>query len=97
MRQPPVEVTDGMIRQNLLTLTPHLKTAKVKVGEQFMIEAQPSGRRFATALLEKGNKLQERGEIARSYRDANVNGGDYVLLTEAAPGRWKLKKAPHGT
>ena len=92
MRQLPVEVTDGMTRQNLLTLTPHLKSAKVKVGEQFVTEAQPSGRRFATTLLEKGNKLQGRGEIARFYRDANLNGGDCVLLTEAAPGRWTLKK-----
>jgi Asp-tRNA(Asn)/Glu-tRNA(Gln) amidotransferase C subunit len=96
IRQLPIEVTDGMIRQNLLTLAAHVRTGKVKVGEELIIEAVPSGRRFQTALLEQSKKLRERGEIARFYRDAKVNGGDYVLLTETAPGRWTLRKAPPG-
>ncbi len=96
LRELPIEVTDGMIRQNLLTLTPHIKRAKIRIGEQLIVEALPSGDRFQTELLEKGNKLRARGEIARFYRDAKVKGGDYVLLTETTPGRWTLKKAPPG-
>lgn len=96
IRQLPIEVTDGMIRQNLLTLAPHVKSGKIKVGEQLIIEAVPSGKRFQTVLLEQGKKLQERGEIASFYRDAKVKNGDYVLLTEASAGRWTLQKAPSG-
>src|SRR5439155_25930312 len=32
LRELPVEVTDGDIRQNLLKLTPHVKRGKIKVG-----------------------------------------------------------------
>ena len=60
------------------------------------IEALPSGEQFETVVLEKGNKLRARGEVARFYREANVRAGDYVLLTEIAPRRWTLKKAPPG-
>jgi hypothetical protein len=96
IRQLAIEVTDGMIRQNLLTLAAQVKSGKIKVGEELIIEALPSGRRFQTVLLEQGKKIRERGEITRFYRDAKVKGGDYVLLTEIAPGRWTLKKAPPG-
>jgi hypothetical protein len=96
IRQLPIEVTDGMIRQNLLTVAPYVKSGKIKVGEELIIEALPSGQRFHTVLLEQGKKLQARSEIASFYRDARVKGGDYVLLTEVTPGRWTLKKAPPG-
>jgi hypothetical protein len=94
IRQLPIEVTDGMIRQNLLTLSPQVKSNKVKVGEEFLIEVFPSGDRFQTTLLEQGKKLRARSEIASFYRSAKVKGGDYVLLTEITPGHWILKKAP---
>jgi len=96
LRELPVEVTDGDIRQNLLKLTPHVKRGKIKVGEELIIETLPSGERFQTVVSEKGNKLRARGEVALFYREAKVKAGDYVLLTEIAPGRWTLKKAPPG-
>ncbi len=96
LRELPIEVTGGMKRQNLLTLTPHVKRGKIKAGEQLIIEALPSGEQFQTELLEQGNRLRARSEIAQFYRDAKVNEGDYVLLSEVAPGRWTLKKAPPG-
>ena len=95
-RQLPIEVTDGMIRQNLLTSAPQVKSGKVKVGEEFIIESLPSGERFQTVLLEQGRRLRARSEIRSFYSAAKVNGGDFVLLTEVAPGRWTLKKAPTG-
>jgi len=96
IRQLVIEVTDGMIRQNLLTLARHVRSGKIKVGEVLDIEALPSSQRFQTVLLEQGKKLQARSEIASFYRDAKVKGGDYVLLTEIAPGCWTIKKAPPG-
>jgi hypothetical protein len=95
-RELAIEVTGGDLRQNLLKLTPYIKRGKIKVGEEMMVEALPSGERFQTVVSEKGNKLRARGEIARFYRDAEVKAGDYVLLTEVALGRWSLKKAPLG-
>jgi len=85
-----------MIRQNLLTLTPHVKRGRIKIGEELIIEVAPSGERFVTRLLRIGNKLRARGEIAHFYRTAGVKGGDYVVLTEISPGKWTLTKAPQG-
>jgi hypothetical protein len=95
-RELPIEVTEGMIRQNLLTLTPHVKRGKIMTGEDLAIEALPSGERFTTVLLQNGNKLRARGEIAQFYRDARVKSGDYVVLTEISPRHWTLTKAPPG-
>jgi hypothetical protein len=91
-----VQVSDGMIRQNLLTLTPHVKRRKIGIGEQLVIEALPSGERFQTEVLDKGNKLRARGQIARFYHDAKVRPDDYVVLTETTPGKWTLRKASPG-
>ena len=96
IRQLPIEVTQGMINENLLTMSRHVKSGKIKVGEQLVIEPLPSGKPFQTVLLRQGKKLQERGKIASFYRAANVKSGDYVLLTETSSGRWTLKKAPEG-
>ena len=96
IRELPIEVTEGDIRQNLLKLTPHVKRGKIKIGETLIIEAFPSGERFQTVVSDKGNKLRARGEIASFYKDAKVKAGDYVLLTEITAGRWTLKKAPPG-
>src|SRR6266705_5408000 len=96
LRELPIEVTAGMIRQNLLTLTSHVKQRRIRIGDELTIEAQPSGERFRTQLLEKGNKLRERGAIARFYREADVRPGDFVVLSETAPNRWTLTKASPG-
>jgi len=96
IRQLLIEVTQGMLNENLLTVSRYVKSGLVKVGEQFVIEPLPSGKPFQTVLLRQGKKLRERGKIADFYRTANVKAGDYVLLTEVTPGRWTLKKAPDG-
>jgi len=93
-REVVVEVSQGMINQNLLTLTEHVKRKRIKVGETLDIEALPSGDRFQTELLSSGNKLRERGGIAKFYRDAGVQAGDFVALSETTPGHWQLKKRP---
>jgi hypothetical protein len=87
-----IEVSQGMINQNLLLLTEPLKRGLVKTGEELTIEPLPKGDRFKSAVIQPGNRLQERGAIGKFYRDAMVNAGDYVILGEVAPGQWQLRK-----
>jgi hypothetical protein len=96
VRELVTEVTQGMLNQNLLTLTEHVKRGRIRTGEELLFEALPSGDRFRTDLMTNGNKLRERGAIARFYREAGVRAGDFVVLTEVAPAQWTLKKAPRG-
>jgi hypothetical protein len=96
LRQLPIEVTQGMINQNLLTLTAHVSRGRIRSGEDMTIEAYPSGEQFRTELLSTGNKVRERGAIGRFYREAGVRAGDFVILEEVSRGRWTLKKAPAG-
>jgi uncharacterized protein (DUF3084 family) len=91
-RRMVIEVTQGMINQNLLTLTEHVKAGRIRTGLEMKIEARPSGELFCTDLLSEGNRLRERGAIARFYRDARVHAGDRVVLFEQAPNRWTLEK-----
>lgn len=96
LRRLPIEVTQGMINQNLLTLTEAIKRGRIRVGEDLSIEARPSGDRFRTVVMQNGNKLQERGAIGKFYRDAGVHGGEFVVLTEVSPNQWTLEKAKPG-
>jgi hypothetical protein len=93
IRELVIEVTQGMINQNLLTLSEHIRRGIIRIGEKLEIEAQPSGDRFETEVLATGNKLRERGRIAKFYRDAGVRPGDSVVLHERTPGHWQLRKA----
>jgi hypothetical protein len=96
LRELPIEITGGALREHYLTLTKHIKRGQVQIGEDLTIETEPSGERFRTQLLAKGNKLQERGAIGRFFSDAGVHEGDFVVLTETTPKRWTLKKAAPG-
>jgi len=96
LRELPVEVTAGMIRQNLLTLTEAVKQGKIRPAEDMIIETLPNGERFRTDLLQNGNRLRERGAIGRFYREATVKPGDYVVLNEVSAQKWTLQKAAPG-
>jgi hypothetical protein len=87
-----IEVSQGMINQNLLTLTEPLKRGQIRIGEELIIEALPSGERFKTVVMTNGNKLQERGAIGKFYRKAGVQAGDTVVLREISRGSWQLLK-----
>ena len=91
-----IEVTQGMINQNLLTLTEHVNAGRIRPGGEITIEAKPSGELFSTELLSDGNRLRERGAVARFYRDARVNAGDTVVLKQESPHRWILEKLQVG-
>lgn len=87
-----IVVTQGMLNQNLLTLSDALRARKVQLGDIFRIKALPSGDEFETELVGGGNKLRERGKIAKFYREAGVKEDDIVALKEVAAGSWELLK-----
>jgi hypothetical protein len=87
-----VHVTQGMINQNLLTLTEPIKTRLIRVGENMHIRCVPSGDEFETTVLASGNKLQERGKIGKFYRDAQVKAGDVVELRNLGNHHWELRR-----
>ena len=100
LRKALVTITQGMINQNLLTLTGPLKRGEIPraLGRQeFLIEAVPSGQKFRTTLMRVGNRLRERSAIAQFYKEAGVRAGDCVILYEIRPNEWRLEKAPQGT
>jgi hypothetical protein len=96
LRKIRIKVTQGMINQNLMTLTEALKNGIVRTRETFDIETLPNHKKFHTILERVGNKLQARGSIAAFYRAANVQAGGIVELVEVAPGSWQLKPAEIG-
>jgi hypothetical protein len=89
LRKISVVVTDGMIKQNLLTLTKAKKAGLVEEGQFFVIHPD-GGDSFETKLLPKGNRLQERGKLAAFYARHKVEGDDHVILEETKKGVWKL-------
>ncbi|MBP6507072.1 MAG: hypothetical protein KA257_05860 [Opitutaceae bacterium] len=90
LRSFTIEISQGMINQNLLTLTDAKKRGLVRDGEKFRIEL-PDGTSFATELCDPGNKLRERGLIRKLYNDAKLAAGDKVVMAEMSRGVWKLR------
>lgn len=84
-----IEVSQGMLNQNLLTLTDAKRAGHVKVGEKFSIKL-PDGTAFDTDLCDPGNKLRERGLIRHFYEQSRVGPGDSVILKEETSGTWRL-------
>lgn len=89
LRKLTITVTEGMINQNLLTLTEARNRGMVSLGEKFTIKL-PDGSEFTTDLCEPGNRLRERGAIRRFYQDNKVGDGDRVTLSEVSPSHWTL-------
>src|SRR5260370_18296564 len=53
-RELVIEVSQGMINHNLLTLTEPLKQGRGKVGEEMIIEAQTGGAQIPTFVMQEG-------------------------------------------
>lgn len=86
-----IEVSQGMINQNLLTLTEAKARGVVHEGERFTIRL-PDETSFSTELCSPGNKLRERGLIRKFYADAKIREGDKVVMTEVSQGSWTLSR-----
>lgn len=89
LREFSIEVTKGMINQNLLSLTQPKKIGLIAHGEKMVIKP-PVGKEFSTEVLAIGNRLKERGRIGAFYEHANVEPGDRIILKETKSGFWRL-------
>ena len=84
-----IKITEGMIRQNLLTLTRAVKRGLMHVNEQVSF-VFPDGEELSSKIMRPGNRLQERGRVRELYRQNNVCPGDFLVLEKTASGEWKL-------
>jgi len=89
-----IKVTQGMINQNLLTLTKAIRRGLMKVGEEIQIQLPPEGELLISRVLPQGNRIQERGRIRRLYEECKVRPGDFLVLEKDEAGIWKLKIEP---
>jgi len=91
-----IEVSEGMIRQNLLTLTNGVKRGMMKAKEEIRIQL-PNGELLTSKIMPPGNRLQERGRIRRLYQECNIKPGDIILLEKIESGEWKMQIEPKRT
>jgi hypothetical protein len=91
LRTFTVTVTDGMIRNSMLTLSAAVRNGEISIGEQLSIQP-PHSEPFKTLLMQPGNRLRERKRIREFYETEKVTPGDKVSLSEIEPGIWQLSK-----
>ncbi len=86
-----IEVTDGAIRQNYLSMTKPIKENFVPTdGSLFEVRAS-TGQIFKAKLT--GNMLNARAEIRKFYQRAGVVPGQKVVFRRTEPGRYFLEPA----
>ena len=90
LRILPIRVTEGMIKQDLLTLAEHVNVRRIAIGEILTVKTELGDQFRTDVVLDK--KLRERGAIRRFYRDASVMPGDWIVLTEINRGQWELRR-----
>ncbi|CAA6677363.1 MULTISPECIES: hypothetical protein [unclassified Lentimonas] len=89
LRQITVKLTDGMIKQSLLTLTKAKKLGLIRVGEPMRIQTS-DGAPFDTTVVEPGNRLKERGRVKAYYDQWELKAGDDLILEELERGVWRM-------
>lgn len=88
-----IEVSEGMIRQNLFTLTAGVKRGLMKARQEIQIQL-PNGDLLTSKIMPPGNRLQERGRIRRLYLEYSVKSGDFITLEKLESGVWKMMIEP---
>lgn len=80
-------LTEGMIRQNLLTFTRWMEPrGPFKLGDTLTINF--NGEKINSDIVSPGNKLRERGAVGRFYRDLHLHEGDSITLKMNPDGSW---------
>lgn len=90
-----VLVTEGMIKNQRLTLTQQVRAMDLRVGEKMEITLRPTDnpaddKTVLTEVMEQGKKLKCRGPINWFYKRAGTKPNTYVVLQETTPGQWIL-------
>ena len=96
LRSIVLEVTEGMINQNIISLTAARKMGVVYLGERMKI-VLPDGTEFETEVIEPGNRLRERGMVRAFFQKENISPEDKILLAEQSHGNWRLSKVDEST
>lgn len=91
-----IKITEGMIRQNLMTFTKPVKRKRLKVGQKIILETKSET--IESEIIEPGNKLRERGAVGRLYRESHAQPNDLLVLTPMGPkeeNRWQVAIKPY--
>lgn len=86
-----ITVTEGALKYSYLNVTEGLRKGLLKIGDVIELEF-PSGKAVSTTIV-RGNRLQERGLIAKFFKEEHITEGDKVSMHEVTPGTWRLGKA----
>jgi hypothetical protein len=91
MRKLEIELTEGMIRQKLLTVTDAIKARLLRRNEKLTI-LLPNERKLETDICQPGNRLRARGAFGEIYEQHQLKPGDRILLLEQPLGEpWVLR------
>jgi hypothetical protein len=94
LRSIRVALTQGMLNQQLLTMTAAKRRGIIHDGEKFTIIIPGENKPITTELAQPGNRLKERGALGRLYKREELSPGDKILLQEISPGTWELITEP---
>jgi len=91
-RQIRVQVTQGMINQNMITMSEARKKGLILLSEKMEIMPIPSGKLFETEICNPGVKLKARSAVKHFFETAGVKAGDFIVFDEVDRNSWKLYK-----
>lgn len=92
-RKTQLRVTRGSIRNSYLLVTRALDDSLLDPAEELTIHCPATGETFVTGIYGQNKYLKERHKIGEFYEAAGISRGDWVLLEETAPGKWRLLKS----
>ncbi len=86
-----VEITEGALRQNLLSITKMKKKDLIPTdGKSFLVETSV-GFSFQTSIT-NNTMLSVRGKIREFYEKAGVKAGDKIIWRQIGPSKYHLSK-----
>jgi hypothetical protein len=89
LRHFTIMVTEGMLRNHMLTLTNAKQRGLIAEGEQFILTPK-DGETITTTLVQPGNRLQARKAIWQFYERFSVKAGERIVMEEHQAGEWNL-------
>jgi len=84
-----ITITDGMLRQHLLTLTKAIKTKRMSIGQRITL-LLPNEEKFSSVILAQGNRLQERSLVRKFYIENKIKSGDLLQLHDVETDTWRI-------
>jgi hypothetical protein len=85
-----IQITEGALKNSYLNITEGLHNGVLKLGAVILLKL-PNNQQVTTKVV-PGNRLQERGLIAKFYQQEKIRAGDFLSMAEISPGTWFLQK-----